>query len=246
MQTARIFHDRKVRVIGIANDLNHYCAKTNVCEKIIRSNTKSEELIETLISIADQFESRPVLIPCQDTSVLLVSRNRKKLEQYYRISLPEEEVVEMLMDKPKFYEYASRENLPIAKYFLVRNRNEAKEASKNLNFPCIIKPPIKSALWESNTKIKAYKVFSPEEFLNVYDMIANWAEILLAQEWIEGTDVDLYSCNCYFNANSKPLVSFISKKLRQYPPVTGNTSLGIECKAHEVLDTTLELYKKVN
>lgn len=246
LQTARIFNERKIKVIGIAGDLNHYCAKTNTCEKIIKSNTKSEELINTLVSIGDQFKEKPVLIPSQDTSVLLVSRNREKLEPFYRISLPSKEVVEMLMDKPSFYEFATKENLPIAKYFLVHNRNEAAQAVEKLNFPCIIKPPIKSPLWAEHTKIKAFKVHDRDEYFKIYDMCSPWADVLMAQEWIEGTDVDLYSCNCYFNDKNEPLVSFIAKKLRQYPPVTGNTSLGIECRADEVEQTALEMFKKVN
>jgi predicted ATP-grasp superfamily ATP-dependent carboligase len=246
LQTARIFTDRNIKVIGIAKDLKHYCARTRVCEKIIKSNTKTEDLIDTLISIGDTFDVKPLLIPSQDTSVLLVSRNREKLKQYYKIALPSKEVVEMLMDKPQFFEFATRENLPIAKYFLIKNRSEAADAMEKLNFPCIIKPPIKSPLWEENTKIKAYKVYDKDEYMNIYDMCSPWADILMAQEWIEGTDVDLYSCNCYFNNKNEPLVNFIAKKLRQYPPVTGNTSLGIECKADEVRDASLELFRKVN
>ena len=116
----------------------------------------------------------------------------------------------------------------------------------NKNFPCIIKPPMRYPSWEANTKIKAYKVYDRNEFWNTYQMCASWVDVIMAQEWIEGTDVDLYSCNCYFNNNNEPLVSFVAKKLRQYPPVTGNTSLGIECRADEVRNITLDLFKRVD
>ena len=203
IQTARIFKDRNIKVIGIAGDLGHYCAKTRVCEKIVESNTKSDQLIDTLISLGEDFEQKPLLIPSQDTSVLLVSRNREKLEAFYHIALPSKETVEMLMDKPAFFEYATKNNLPIAKYFLIKTRADAEKSIDNLNFPCIIKPPIKSPLWEENTKIKAYKISDKDEFFKIYEMCSQWADVLMVQEWIEGTDVDLYSCNCYFNAKKK-------------------------------------------
>jgi D-aspartate ligase len=246
LQTARLFAERAIPVIGIANDLKNYPAKTRVCKKIFQADTKSEELVEKLISISIIFDKKPLLIPSQDNSVLIVSRNRKRLEQYYKIALPAEDVVEMLMDKPSFYKFALNENLPVAKYFLIRNKEEAEAALDKLNFPCIIKPPMRYPSWDANTKIKAYKVYDRNEFWNIYQMCANWVDVIMAQEWIEGTDVDLYSCNCYFNNNNEPLVSFVAKKLRQYPPVTGNTSLGIECKADEVRDITLDLFKRVN
>ena len=246
LQTARIFARRKIPVVGIANDPKNYPAKTNVCKKIFQANTKSDELADKLISIAGMFDEKPLLVPSQDNSVLVVSRNRKRLEEYYKIALPAEETVEMLMDKPSFYKFAIEENLPVAKYFLVSNMAEAAEAANKLSFPCILKPPMRYPLWEENTNIKAYKVANREEFMETYEMCAGWADVLMAQEWIEGTDVDLYSCNCYFNNKNEPLVSFIAKKLRQYPPVTGNTSLGVECRDDEVRDITLDMFRRVN
>ena len=245
IQTARIFNDRNIKVIGIARNLGHYCAKTRVCEKIVKSETKTTRLIDTLISLGEDFEQKPLLIPSQDISVLLVSRNREKLEPFYHIALPSKETVDMLLDKPAFFEFATKNNLPIAKYFLIKTRIEAEKAIEKLNFPCIIKPPFKSPIWEENTKIKAYKISDRNEFFKIYEMCSQWSDVLMAQEWIEGTDVDLYSCNCYFNEKSIPLVSFIAKKIRQYPPVTGNTSLGVECRADAVEDSALDLFKRV-
>jgi D-aspartate ligase len=245
LQTARIFAERNVPVIGIAKNLDHYCAKTRVCEKIIKADTTSRDLIDTLITIGNEFSVKPILIPCQDMSVLNISRNRSELEKFYIIALPASEVVEMLMDKPMFYEYARRENLPIASYYLLHNSTDALEASRNLNYPCILKPPIKSSLWEANTKQKAFKIFSAKDFIEVYNICSEWADVLMAQEWITGDDTTLYSCNCYFNKESRPLVTFTAKKLRQWPTETGNTSLGIECKAPEVEQETIKLFENV-
>lgn len=246
LQTARILRARGIPVIGIANNPKHYCARTNVCSEIIQSSTKDYSLIKTLKEISDRFNEPPILIPSQDTSVILISRHRKELESLYRIALPVSETVEMLMDKPSFYAFAVKEGLPVAKYFLVKNYEEALAASNNLNYPCILKPPMRSPKWEENTKIKAFKAVNKDELLDLYNKCSGWHEVLMFQEWIEGTDTDLYSCNCYFSKSHEALVSFTAKKLRQYPPVTGNTSLGIECRADEVNNVTLELFKKVN
>lgn len=246
LQTARILRARGIPVIGIANNPKHYCARTNVCSEIIQSSTKDYSLIKTLKEISDRFNEPPILIPSQDTSVILISRHRKELESLYHIALPVSETVEMLMDKPSFYAFAVKEGLPVAKYFLVKNYEEALAASNNLNYPCILKPPMRSPKWEENTKIKAFKAFNKDELLDLYNKCSGWHEVLMFQEWIEGTDTDLYSCNCYFSKSHEALVSFTAKKLRQYPPVTGNTSLGIECRADEVNNVTLELFKKVN
>jgi D-aspartate ligase len=56
----------------------------------------------------------------------------------------------------------------------------------------------------------------------------------------------LYSCNCYFDAYSEPLVTFIARKIRQWPPRTGTSCLGEECRNDHVLDASLKLFRSVN
>jgi D-aspartate ligase len=101
-------------------------------------------------------------------------------------------------------------------------------------------------MWEQNSKLKAYKLANPEEFLLIYDRCKAWAEVIIAQEWIEGTDSSLYICNCYFNTTSEPLVTFTSRKLRQWPPQTGECCLGVECQDETVLQETIRLFRRVN
>lgn len=67
----------------------------------------------------------------------------------------------------------------------------------------------------------------------------------MAQEWIAGTDADLYSCNCYFGADSEPLVTFIARKLRQWPPEAGTSCLGEEVRNDVVLQTSMQLFRGV-
>jgi predicted ATP-grasp superfamily ATP-dependent carboligase len=246
LQTARILSDNGVPVIGLAEDLDHFCTKTNTCEKVIPSGKMSDELIKNLIKLGKELDQKAVLYPCQDASVLLVSQNREKLEPYYYISLPANETVELLMNKPRFYDFAQKENLPVAKFFILKERKEALEAVDKLIFPCVLKPHMRSPKWEENTKLKAFKVMNVDEFLEAYDKICEWSDTLMIQEWIDGDDTSLYSCNSYYNKNSESLADFTAKKLRQWPIVTGNTSLGVDVIDETVLKATTDLFKKVN
>ena len=246
IQTSRILAARGVPVIGLAKNPKHFCARTKTCERIIQTETKTYELIDKLIELGKTLKQKAVLYPCQDTSVLLVSRYREKLTPYYHISLPDIETVELLMNKPCFYEFAQKENLPVAKFFLIKNRNDAEEAAGTLAFPCVLKPHMKSPKWEENTNLKAFKVLNEKELFELYDKIAGWSEVLMLQEWIEGTDTSLYSCNSYYNKNSESLADFTAKKLRQWPIITGNTSLGVDVIDETVLQVTTQLFKKVN
>ena len=68
---------------------------------------------------------------------------------------------------------------------------------------------------------------------------------VLVQEWVEGGDDHLYSFNGYFDASGQPLATFIARKVRQWPPHTGMSSLGVECRNDVVLETALRLFAAV-
>ena len=246
LQSARILARHGVPVIGLAKDLNNFCCKTKVCEKILQVNTASEDLIVFLESIGPTLEQKAVLFPCTDMSVLTLSRHRQRLLQWYHIALPKPEVVEMLMDKVSFSTHAQKEGLPIPRTFFLKNRIDAEVAASELTFPCIMKPPMKTPTWEKNTRAKVYKIASQKEFLELYDQCSDWADLLMAQEWIEGDDSSLYSCNCYFSSDSEPLVTFIARKIRQWPVETGTSCLGEEVRNDVVLEESIRLFRSVN
>lgn len=245
LQTARILSGHGVPVIALAKDADHYCCRTKVCEKILFTDTASEQLIFDLVSLGPQLKRRAVLYPCTDQSVLLISQHRQEIAEWFHVVLPEAHVVEMLMDKISFYTYANKEGLPIPGTFLLRSHEDAEQAAARLRFPCILKPPLRTSTWERHGHPKVFKISSAEELLHVYDRCHAAAEVLMAQEWIDGTDADLYSCNCYFDRDARPVVTFVARKLRQWPPEIGVSCLGEECRNDEVLRETVRLFQQV-
>jgi len=246
IQTARILAKRNVPVIAIAKDSDHYCCKTKVCERILFTDTSTEELIITLEGLGPELGQKAVLYPCTDITVLLVSRHRERLTAWYHVILPPNDTVEMMMDKVRFYTFAQENGFPIPKTAFLRNEKDADQASRDLNFPCVLKPPMYSTSeWEKNSMAKAYLTFNPEEFMSIYRQYSQYAEMLIAQEYIEGPSRNLYSCNCYYDGSSEPQVTFVARKLRQWPPETGQSCLGEECRNDEVLNETLNLFNHV-
>lgn len=244
LQAARILAARGVPVIGIAVDRNHFGCRTNVCKEILYA-TDYDEIVTLLESIGPSFVERAVLVPCSDPAVERISPSRASLERWYHVPLPSAEVVTMLMDKSRFYPYAEDNGFSIVPTRILRSRIDAVEAAQTLAFPCVLKPSFRTATWVEHTSAKAIKVTSSDELLDLYNQCGDWAEELIVQEWIEGDDSYLYSCNCYFDATSRPLVTFIARKLRQWPPGAGDSSLGEECRRDEVLETTVRLFESV-
>lgn len=245
LQAARILRDRGVPVTGIARNPQHHACRTNACERVLFADTATQDVIDLLLKIGPEFDLKPVLVPCQDACVRLVSRNREALQRYYHVNLPEPEVVEQLIDKDAFYEYAKQQNLPIPDTYYLDTRADAEDAAAKLPYPCLLKPRARTVEWNKNTKLKVFKIENAEELLETFDRSRPWADLLVVQQWIAGDDTCLYSCNCYFDEDSRPLVTFVARKLRQWPPGVGSSCLGEEVRNDTVLNATLELFRNI-
>ncbi|KAA3620021.1 MAG: carboxylate--amine ligase [Calditrichaeota bacterium] len=244
LSTARILSGYKIPVIGIAKNPDYHCCKTNSCQEILFADTAGEELITLLEKIGPQFDSKPVIFPCQDKNVLNISRNRERLEQWYHILMPAHEIIESLLDKVLFYELAQQKGLPVPKTFILKSREDAENAAGKMSYPCLLKPPWRPESWTKHTKVKALKANSKQEFLSLYDHYHKWIDILLVQNWIEGPNENHFTCNCYFDKNSEPLVTFTSRKLRQWLPKTGQACLAEEFRNDRVVAETHRLFKQ--
>ena len=218
-----------------------------MCENIRSADTSSYELIDLLVELGPTLAQKGILFPCNDMNVYLISQHRAKLEPWFYIIMPIHDTVDLLMNKTRFYKFAMENEFPIPKTFFLPHDADLDEIADEMTFPCIMKPPISATPeWEKKSALKAYKVNDREELRHLYSKYGNLAENLILQEWIVGPESSLYSCNCYFDQNSKPEVTFVARKLRQWPPITGESSLGEECRDDTVLDITLQLFSQVN
>jgi predicted ATP-grasp superfamily ATP-dependent carboligase len=172
----------------------------------------------------------------------VISRHRDRLSGAYHVPLPAPEVIELMLDKVAFYSYAQEAGLPIPRTVFLRSPADAERAARTLSFPIAVKPPSKAGRWAQHTTMKAFKLSRPDELVPFYNAHRDWADVLIAQEWVEGPDSALYSCNCYFDTTSTPLVTFVARKIRQWPPRVGDSSLGVECRNDRVAEVAVKLF----
>ncbi len=242
LQTVRILADRGVPVIAVARDSSHWACRTNMCERIV---TTKPTTLEALKQLGSELPRKGVLYPCTDERVAFVARNRQHLEPWYHIVLPPADTVEQLMDKARFYPFAEQNGFPIPPTVVIHNPEDAERAAETLSFPSVVKPPKKIQEWRERTRRKGIVVRSATELMAVYQRLADLPVPLIAQSWIGGSVADLFSCNCYFDRNGQLLVSFVARKIRQWPPRTGQSSLGVEERNDTVHDITIRLFQSV-
>ena len=196
---ARILSRHEMPVIGIADNPEDYCCKTTSCKEIISSGTTDKNLLETLLSLAKRFETKPVLFPCSDESVRILSENREILKEFYNFVISDADVLDLYMNKRNFYRYSLENGFPIPATYFPSNVTDLEDIITRASFPCLIKPVMKTPNWYKHFKHKVIKVMSPEELAELFVKCTSVAESVIMQEWIGGADSDLYSCIFYYN-----------------------------------------------
>jgi D-aspartate ligase len=242
LQTARILRRHGIPVVALADRPRDPLCRTRSVEAVLDAGPAGSDTVRVLEEIAPLFPVRPVLLPCSDAAVAAASVARDRLD--FNLVLPDHEIIEMLTDKSRFRPHAERAGVSVSPFRLLHNRGEAEAASAELRYPVVMKPFRSNPAWGARVGQKALRVFDASRMLEVWDR-AEPDYPVLAQEWVEGGDDRLFSCNAYFDAEGTPLVTFVARKLRQWPPHTGMSSLGVECRNDAVLEAALTLFGSV-
>ena len=248
LQTTRLLADRGVPVIALAADRDHFCVRTRVPQRKVIAPTTGEGLIRALERLGPSVaaDGPAFLLPCTDGSVLTISAERERLEPFFRFVLPTHDVIRRLMDKVAFAEHAQENGLPIPPTAILRSRDDAERAARTLEYPVVMKPGLKTPTWLASSRAKVYTVNDAGQLLAEYDRVHAWTTQLIAQSWVAGGEDALFSCNAYFDREGRPQATFIARKIRQWPPDTGTSSLGVEVREDTVLDAAIDLFTSAN
>lgn len=185
-------------------------------------DSSGDPLITALLSIGRQFEEKPVLFLTEEKSVVTVSERRDEILPFFRITLPDQALLAALMHKQGFQEIASRLGSPVPPAVYLRSEADLPELSK-LRYPCVLKPAFKDYGYGARFQ-KAYVVKSAKEAADRFREIAPTLSDLVVQEWIEGSDSDIYFCLQYIGADNRNISSFTGRKIRSWPPHIGGTA----------------------
>lgn len=251
----RCFLKTGIPTVLVSSDLHDVTLHSKQSkQKVIISSPQSEPeiAVEDLIDLGKNFTNKPVLFYGDDSMLLLISRNRDRLKKYYRFLLPDQDVVEDLVDKASFNKLASLLDLPVPKTIVSSEIGKIDKVTDHISFPCILKPTVHIGWFESST-IKKYggrpqkvlKAHSLEELKQIYEQIKQFSETFLLQEYIPGSDDCIYSFHSYYDKNSNPLGFYIGRKIRTYPKDSGVSTYLELVKEPKLAEISMEILRRL-
>ncbi|MFC1498899.1 hypothetical protein ACFLS1_10585, partial [Verrucomicrobiota bacterium] len=169
--------------------------------------------VSYLREIAKRFDCKPMIIATNDAFLLFLSRNRKQLEDKFIVCLPEQNVVDMLIDKYEFYKVARKHNLAVPRTVDLSNADQYEQVLEEIKYPCLLKARTKMIAARSGraTSLIYDKSMLKKIFLEDKELCSGF----VLQEIIEGEGANHISVAVYMDENSKLKNSFFARKIRQ-------------------------------
>lgn len=183
-----------------------------------------DELLQKMIDFAAGEESKPVLYLASDDYVQFYKKNRSILQDYYLIDFPDDDTVDVFLEKGLFSIFAERYGYSTPQSLIIRSLEEYRGHYEKISFPCVLKPFWRKEGWLKARFPKVFLFKSREDMESKLREILNVETNLIIQEFIPGGDREVYFHLMYYNAKSECVGDFTGRKLRQWPVGTGQTT----------------------
>jgi D-aspartate ligase len=208
----------RIRVYGLdfKKDVGFYSRyiKARICPNPLIDEQK---FLDFLISFVDKFEYKPVLFVTSDNFLSIVSYNRKKLEKYFFINLPNQEIIETITDKYKQYQSAAKAGISFPDTYLLENLEKVNQIKNKIKYPVFLKAKEVTSWRKVIGDIKGFVINNSDELLEKYDYILKKGIQCILQEVIKGPDTAHFKFCAYVSQNGEFLLEFTLKKIRQNP-----------------------------
>jgi predicted ATP-grasp superfamily ATP-dependent carboligase len=223
---ARALGQERIPAIAVTGSAWNPSWHTRYAHRIVKCREWSADcVLNTLIQLGKELSAPAPLLITKDEPVLWISARRDELSRYFKIALPDDEIVQVLMSKLRFEEYAKKRQWPLPGSWTMGSRAELDACIDDVRFPCIVKPAVKTSEFRRNSPSKAFKAANRDELVRAYEMVRQWEPEIIVQEWISGGDDRVtYGLGCW-STDGTPLAVFAGRKLRQWPPECGGTAI---------------------
>lgn len=238
----RSLASRRVPVVGLYQKHRRTpYSHTRLCKKVAIDSTSREDLWQALLDLP-VVSDRPVLFLTSDLDVLEASKHRRELNQSFRFHLPPHEQVQMLMHKTAFAEFAAVHRLPVPRTLIVEAGRGWDRVLDECEFPCIVKPKYRSVGWSRAGFSKTFVAGSRDELMGLISALNTVEGDFVIQEWIPGPDSNVFFHLAYRGDDGGAIASFTGRKVRQWAPLSGSTSMAEPARSPDVQELADRLF----
>lgn len=173
-----------------------------------------------------------VIFPAEDILAMNLPYLRDDLKNYI-LTVAQEDIVETLINKRRFYESLTKQDVPHPITVPVEDYEAARETSQSILYPALIRPVFSYDFKEIFQK-KGFIVRSAEDLLEHFKLTQKAELEVMIQEIIPGPPTNHIFLDGYMDKNANPKAFFARQRLRMWPLTFGNGTLCKSMAAHQV------------
>ncbi|HEV7585912.1 MAG TPA: hypothetical protein VGO14_09060 [Solirubrobacteraceae bacterium] len=193
--------------------------------RVIPGSATDEETLRMLSGLGEEL-GRPLLIAADDAACVFVDDHAGELESWFLLPRQPPGLVRALSSKRGMYELCQEHDIPTPQSVFPQSENDLLEHAANNGFPIVLK--CINAAEAPATAPRVLIASDIEELTSGYrQMETPGLSNVMLQEYVPGTPETVWMFNGYFDDRSECRIGFTGKKIRQSPPYTGATTLGV-------------------
>lgn len=221
--------------------LSRYVRKTLTWN--FESHTELES-VNHLLQVGRVIGRRPILIPTDDIGAILVADHAEALRDEFCFPEQPAGLTRALASKKELFLLCSKVGVPAPPTAFPGTLEEVHDFLKVGSFPVVVKSiDARFIPWHRGGQ-SVFIARDRTELLDYYRLVEQLDHPnLMLQEYIPGGSDSIWMFDGYFNAQSDCLAAFTGQKIRQYPPYTGPTSLGI-CRRNIFVENAARTFLK--
>jgi D-aspartate ligase len=203
----------------------------------------ADQTLETLRDLSKHV-GRPLLVPVDDAGSVFVDEHAGELADDFIFPRQPDGLASRLSSKRGMYELCRQRGIPTPLSVFPKSDKDVVEYTERATFPAVIKCINAADAPPGSPRVAIAQ--DGDELLDAWRLMgSSRVQNVMLQEYIPGTPEAVWMFNGYFDDHSECKVGFTGKKIRQSPPYTGVTTLGVCLFNSIVQETTVRLMKDI-
>ena len=185
--------------------------------------TEREAVVEKLVQTATRLGGGVPLFYDNDDRLALVQDFRAALAPHFALLLNEPALADALLEKSRFQALAESRGLPVPRRLEWADLAAERGA-------VLVKPKTRTAWDNSSVRLQLFggagkaRVFADGLQARSHPLVAQLADRLQFQEYVPGGDEAIWSFHGFAAPGGEVLASFVGRKIRTFPALTGDSS----------------------
>lgn len=223
-------------------------SQSRYCKEAFQWNfaaAKAEETVSFLMNIGERIGKHSFLFPTCDENAILAATHFDTLKEWFIYPQQRPALASSLVSKKEMYFLAKQHGVPTPEASFPQSIDDVLRFCDTAKFPVMAKG-IDGARLKRQLGAGVIIAENRSDLLALYRRLGESERSnVMLQEYIPGSDDSVWMFNGYFDSNSDCRFGITGRKIRQYPPYTGQTSLGICLKNDFVYNTTARWMKEL-